>query len=102
MKNVKVIALVSALSMVIGGCASTSRREERAAVRGALIGAAGGAVLSAATGGDLATGAAIGAAGGAAIGVITQDGRKREVYRGNDGRRFWVDDNGQRRVYDGR
>lgn len=102
MKNIKAIAAISALSMLIGGCASTSRRDERAAFRGAVIGAAGGAVLSAATGGDLATGAALGAAGGAAIGVITQDGRKREVYRGSDGSRFWVDDSGRRRAYKGR
>lgn len=83
------------LAVAVAGCASNA--DQRAAVRGALIGAAGGAVVSAATGGDLAKGAAIGAAGGAAIGVITQDGRKREVYRDRDGRRYWVDDRGRRR-----
>jgi len=83
------------LALAVTGCASNADR--RAAVRGALIGAAGGAAVSAITGGDLAEGAAIGAAGGAAIGVITQDGRKREVYRDRDGRRYWVDDRGRRR-----
>lgn len=83
------------LALALAGCASHADR--RAAVRGALIGAAGGAAVSAITGGDLAEGAAIGAAGGAAIGVITQDGRKREVYRDRNGGRYWVDDRGRRR-----
>lgn len=83
------------LAIAVTGCVSND--DKRAAVRGALIGAAGGAAVSAITGGDLAEGAAIGAAGGAAIGVITQDGRKREVYRDRDGRRYWVDDRGRRR-----
>lgn len=82
------------IALALAGCASHDRR---AAVRGAAIGAIGGAVVSAATGGDIAEGAAIGAAGGAAIGVITEGGRERKVYRDRDGRRYWVDDNGRRR-----
>jgi osmotically inducible lipoprotein OsmB len=87
--------LVPVMSLAIAGC--TGRAEERAAVRGALIGAAGGAALSAATGGDPLKGAAVGAVGGAAIGVITQDGRERKVYRHRNGRRFWLDDRGRER-----
>ena len=84
-------ALIS--SMFLAGCAS-DRGERRAAARGALIGAAGGAALGAITGGDALEGAAIGAAGGAVIGAITHDGRRRDVYRDDRGRRYWVDDNG--------
>lgn len=93
MRNTWILAPV--LAIAVSGCASNA--DQRAAVRGALIGAAGGAVVSAATGGDLAEGAAIGAVGGAAIGVITQDGRQRKVYRDRDGGRYWVDDRGRRR-----
>lgn len=89
----------AALALAAAGCASA---DQRAAVRGAAIGAIGGAVVSAATGGDVAEGAAIGAVGGAAVGIITQDGRERKVYRDRDGRRYWVDDQGRRRHLRGR
>lgn len=94
----KAIIVAIAASVVLGGCAS-DRAERRAATRGALIGAAGGAALSAIAGGDAAEGAAIGAAAGAAIGYITEDGKRREVYRGSDGRRYWYDDKGRRHRY---
>ncbi|MEJ1170330.1 hypothetical protein [Variovorax sp. CCNWLW235] len=93
--NLLVLAVAAALTFTLTGCA-VDRHERRAAIKGALIGAAGGAAISAMTGGDVAAGAAIGAAGGAAVGVITHDGRERRVY--NDrGRRYWQDDYGQRR-----
>lgn len=93
-KNILMLAtLMSAL--LIAGCA-TDRGERRAAVRGALIGAAGGAAVAAVTGGDALDGAAIGAAGGAAIGAITHDGKRRDVYRDGRGRKYWTDDNGRR------
>lgn len=88
-------------AVMLSGCAA-DHQERRAAARGALIGAAAGAVLSAATGGDALTGAAAGAAGGAAIGVITKDGRRRDMYRHRDGRRYWVDDRGRERFLDDR
>lgn len=87
------LLVVPALALGVAGCAN--RANERAAVRGALIGAAGGAVLSAATGGDALQGAAIGAAGGAAVGVITEGGRQRKVYRRREGGRYWVDERGR-------
>lgn len=93
--KISLVVVALAASMTLTGCAM-DRHERRAAVRGALIGAAGGAAISAMTGGDVATGAAIGAAGGAAVGVITQDGRERRVYN-DQGRRYWQDDRNQRR-----
>jgi len=91
--------LLPIVALAMAGCAS--RDNERAAVRGALIGAAGGAALTAIAGGDALQGAAIGAAGGAAIGVITQDGRERRVYRDRDRGRYWVDDRGDRHFLSG-
>lgn len=32
----------------------------------------------------------------AARGVITREGKRRDVYRGPDGRRYWIDDRGCR------
>lgn len=92
----RAIIIAIGASVALAGCAS-DRAERRAATRGALIGAAGGAALSAIAGGDAAQGAAIGAAAGAAIGYITHDGKRREVYRGSDGRDYWFDDRGRRR-----
>lgn len=93
--NLLVLAVAAALTLTLAGCA-VDRHERRAAIKGALIGAAGGAAISAMTGGDLAAGAAIGAAGGAAVGVITHEGRERRVYD-DGGRRYWQDDRSQRR-----
>lgn len=94
----KTIIMLTMASVSLAGCAS-NRSERRAATRGAIIGAAGGAAVSAIAGGDALEGAAIGAAAGAAIGYITKDGRRREVYRGRDGRRYWIDDRGRHRRY---
>lgn len=88
------IAVALSLSL-LGGCAGT-RAERHGAARGALIGAAGGAVISAMTGGGPVQGAAVGAAGGAAVGAITADGRDRRTYR-DDRARYWTDDRNQRR-----
>ena len=93
--KMKLAVFACIFAFAVSGCA-VDRRDQRAAVRGALIGAAGGAAISAITGGDLATGAAVGAAGGAAVGVISQDGRERRVYN-DQGRRYWQDDRGERR-----
>jgi len=66
--------------------------------KGALIGAAGGAVVGALTGNALA-GAAIGAAGGAIVGVIADDHHR---YEDRDGRRYYYDDNNRRYHYNER
>lgn len=91
-----VIMATLASSLAVAGCASDNG-ERRAITRGALIGAAGGAVVSGVTGGDLVKGAAIGAAGGAVIGAITHDGKRRDLYRDDRGNEYWIDDDGRRR-----
>lgn len=94
----KTILILASAGIALAGC-STSHHERRAATRGAIIGAAGGAAISAITGGDALEGAAIGAAAGAAIGYITRDGKRRELYRDRDGGRYWIDDRGRHRRY---
>ena len=94
----KAVVTLIVASATLAACA-TDHAERRAAARGALIGAAGGAAISALTDGDIAQGAAIGAAAVATIGYVTRDGRRREVYRGRDGRRYWIDDRGRHRRY---
>ncbi|HEX7871420.1 MAG TPA: glycine zipper domain-containing protein [Sphingobium sp.] len=94
----KTIMAVTIGSLMVAGCAN-NYEQRRAATRGALIGAVGGAAVSALAGGDALEGAAMGAAAGAAIGYITKDGKRREVYRGRDGGRYWVDDRGRQRRY---
>ncbi|MBV9523059.1 MAG: hypothetical protein JO010_09715 [Alphaproteobacteria bacterium] len=61
--------LVLALAM-LGGCSGLTKQQQRA-LSGGAIGAAGGAVIGALTGG-IVTGAVIGAAGGAAVGALTK------------------------------
>jgi osmotically inducible lipoprotein OsmB len=91
MRTIPVVLLCALLAT---GCATD--RQSRAALRGAVVGAAGGAAISALTGGDALAGAAVGAAGGAAVGAIVEDGRQRPVYRDGQGR-YWRDDQGRRR-----
>lgn len=55
--------------ILTAGCSGLSPRQQRM-LSGGAIGAAGGAVLGALTGGSAATGAAIGGAGGAVIGAV--------------------------------
>nr|WP_137924365.1 YMGG-like glycine zipper-containing protein [Cupriavidus sp. 2SB] len=74
MKALYAIAIAVGL---LSGCA-VDRHEARAGVKGALIGAAGGAALSALAGGDPAKGAAIGAAAGATVGVVSADSDRHD------------------------
>ena len=60
-------ALVVAL-LLLAGCDHLSGQQQRA-LSGGAIGAAGGAIIGALTGGPL-TGALIGGAGGAAVGAL--------------------------------
>jgi len=57
------------------GCANLNEREQRTLTGGA-IGAAGGAVVTALTGGSLIVGTLIGAGAGAAVGALTDIGKK--------------------------
>ncbi len=92
------ITLPCLLAMAtVGGCASETGRD---ALRGAGIGAAGGAVAGALIPGlGVAEGAAIGGAGGAVVGAATSDGDRR-YYRDSRGREYYVDRDGRRRYRD--
>ncbi len=57
-------------SIALSACSGMNRTQQRA-LSGGAIGAAGGALLGAATGGSPLLGAAIGGAGGAAMGALT-------------------------------
>lgn len=84
-----VVPAIFLLAMGAAGCT------ENRVVRGAAIGAAGGAVAGAVVPGiSTVEGAAIGAAGGAIVGALTKDGK--QWYRDADGREYWVDDEGRR------
>ncbi|HZS81844.1 MAG TPA: YMGG-like glycine zipper-containing protein [Stellaceae bacterium] len=66
-KRISIVVLAVAL---LGGCSGLTRQQQRA-LSGGAIGAAGGAIIGALTGG-VVTGAVIGAAGGAAVGALTK------------------------------
>ena len=70
MKIPMFLPIAAAGALAISGCASNHAGE------GALAGGLGGAVIGAATGGDVLTGAVIGAAAGGAVGsLIKKNGR---------------------------
>jgi hypothetical protein len=66
-------------------------------LKGAGIGAAGGAAVGAITGGDVLAGAAIGAAAGAVIGIATDDHNR---YEDRSGQRYYYESNGRPYHYD--
>lgn len=72
-------------------------RQASRALKGAGIGAAGGAAVGALTGGDVLAGAAIGAAAGAVIGIVTED---RNRYEDRGGQRYYYDNRGNPYYYD--
>ncbi|MBR0653589.1 YMGG-like glycine zipper-containing protein [Plastoroseomonas arctica] len=65
------LAAVASLTLALPACSGLNRTEQRA-VTGGAIGAGGGALVGAATGGSPLTGALIGGAGGAAVGALTR------------------------------
>lgn len=71
--SLTMIALITVLGLA-AGCANLSEREQRTLTGGA-IGAAGGAAVTAITGGSLILGSLIGAGAGAAIGALTTIGK---------------------------
>ena len=91
------LALASAFMILMSGCASTGTSQT---TDGALLGAAGGALVGQAIGrntGSTLAGAAIGGLAGAAIGN-NEEKKNRRYYRdergytyyiGNDGRRYY-------------
>lgn len=96
----KTILAALACVLFFSGCESNPSKKN-AAVRGALIGAAGGAAVSMLAGGDPLTGAAAGAAGGAVLGAVMEDGKQRRLHRDAYGRSYWVDDRGRWRFVPG-
>jgi hypothetical protein len=67
MKRVAIVVLAVGM---LGGCSGMNRQQQRA-LSGGAIGAAGGAIIGAMTGG-VVTGALLGGAGGAAVGALTK------------------------------
>jgi len=65
-----ILVSLAASGLALGGCEGLSRTQQRA-LSGGAMGAAGGAVVTAVTGGSLLTGAVVGGAGGAVIGAVT-------------------------------
>jgi hypothetical protein len=65
------LGLTLASLILTAGCAGLSPREQRM-LSGGAIGAAGGALIGALSGGSPAAGAVIGGAGGALIGGVTR------------------------------
>ena len=60
------------LALGLGACSSLDSQEQRA-LTGGTIGLAGGAAISALTGGSWIAGGLIGAAAGAAVGALTDE-----------------------------
>ncbi|WP_411956267.1 YMGG-like glycine zipper-containing protein [Arvimicrobium flavum] len=82
---------VTLLGLAVSGCAQTEQQQR--AGTGALVGAAGGALVGQALGRDTKStviGAASGALLGAAVGTATTPNRGEQMcqYRGRDGRIF--------------
>jgi len=83
----------------LAGCTTDQYGNQRASreLKGAGIGAAGGAAVGLITGGNVAAGAAIGAAAGAIIGAVTND---RNRYEDRDGYRTYFEPDGRPYRYD--
>ena len=79
MKKVTFVNLagVIALTFSLTACDHMSTRDQRM-LSGAAIGAGGGAIIGAATGGSALTGAAIGAGAGAVGGYVYDKDRRHE------------------------
>ena len=98
-------ALALATLVAVTGCTTDQYGNQHASreLKGAGIGAAGGAAVGVLTGGDVLAGAAIGAAAGAIIGAVTNDRNHYEdrngyrTYYESDGRPYYYDQNGKRR-----
>jgi hypothetical protein len=69
------ILLIPVLLLGAAGCSNMSNREQRT-LSGGAIGAGGGALIGAVTGGSPLVGALIGGAGGAVVGALTGSDKK--------------------------
>ena len=106
MRTLKTGVLAALTLTSLAACTTNEYGERRlnSTGKGAAIGAAGGAIVGAVTGGSVLAGAAIGAAGGAIVGAVTDDRNRYEdrngyrTYYERDGRPYHYDRDG-RRVY---
>ncbi len=69
----RILAMLVAAG-ALAGCSDLNGMQQRT-LSGGAIGAAGGAVVTAITGGPVLLGAAVGAAGGALVGAVTSQPR---------------------------
>lgn len=85
----KRMALISAAAaMALGAAAPTYAQNTKQVLRGTAIGAGGGAVAGAVIPGlSVGEGALVGAAGGAAITALTKN---RKYYRDANGNRYYI------------
>lgn len=101
MISVKTPMMALAALASLSACTTDQYGNQQAsrALKGAGIGAAGGAAVGALTGGDVLAGAAIGAAAGAVLGIVTED---RNRYEDRSGQRYYYDNRGREYTYDQR
>ena len=92
------LALVATASLTACTTDQYGNQQVSRGLKGAGIGAAGGAAVGAITGGDVLAGAAIGAAAGAVVGIVTEDRDGQRYYYERDGRQYRYDDR-RRRQY---
>jgi hypothetical protein len=99
MISAKTTLLALAALASLSACTTDEYGNQHASrgLKGAGIGAAGGAVVGALTGGDVLAGAAIGAAAGAVIGIATDDHNR---YEDRGGQRYYYDNRGNQYYYD--
>ena len=93
------LALVATASLTACTTAQYGNQQVSRGLKGAGIGAAGGAAVGAITGGDVLAGAAIGAAAGAVVGIVTED---RNRFEDRDGQRYYYERDGRQYRYDDR
>lgn len=92
MRNLNKLVMCGVVAVALTACGTTT--EDRA-ITGGLIGAGGGAVVGAVTGGSVGTAAVIGGVAGAAVGAVS------DPCKLNLGDPFWKK-NGGKKAYDRR
>lgn len=95
MSRIKILSggAIAAAALALAGPAHAGDAGD--ILKGAAIGAGGGAVLGAVVPGvSVGDGALVGAAGGAVVGALDKNGRR--WYRDSNGRRYYVDKRGRR------
>lgn len=93
------LALIALVSLAACTTDQYGNQQASRGLKGAGIGAAGGAAVGALTGGDVLAGAAIGAAAGAVIGIATDD---KNRYQDRNGQRYYYENGGRQYYYDNR